>query len=165
MQPRHPLDHPRPEPPTSIWLLAPPDRSIDPVGPTQPPPRPSGPGFGFGRLSLSRRAAGSLLNFVCYLVAAASLVLLAASVAEHAETVGSAQAFAALMATVTALSASVTLTGLIQAVLLLRGESRPRRAELRRLRGALALAAGGFAGLLAALLLWQLSAAGQIPIP
>ena len=165
MQPRNPLDHPRPEPPTLIWLLVPPDRSIDPVGPSQPPPRPSSPGPRFGHLRPSRRAAGRLLNLVCYLVAAASLVFLAASVADLAETVGTAQAFAVLMTIATVMASGVTLAGLIQALRFLRGMYRAGPSELRQLREALALAAGGFAGLLAALLLWQLSAAGQIPIP
>ena len=163
MQPQRPLHQDEPERGALIWLFLPagrnPDRADELGGAPWPPQR----GGWRDRLRPGRRTWIWVRDLALSGLAIAAWVTLAAFAADHAGTVCAAKAFSELMVVVAAIAAGAAVLALLWAGLFSRGW-RPQGGTAE-LRVALAAAAGGFAGSVAALALLLLSAGGLIPIP
>ena len=163
MQPRQPLHQDEPERGALIWLFLPAGRHPDPADEPGGPPWPPQRGGWRSRLRPGHRTWIRVRDLALSGLAVATWVTLAAFVADHAGSVGAAEAFSDLMVVVAAIAAGAAVLALLWAGLLSR--SWHPQGGAAELRVALASAAGGFAGSVAALALLLLSAAGLIPIP
>lgn len=163
MQPRQPLHQDEPERGAVIWLFLPaghnPDPADEPGGPPWPPQRAGWR----SRLRPGRRTWIRVRDLALNGLAIAAWVTLAAFAADRAGTVGAAEAFSELMIVVASVAAGAAVLALLWAGLLT--HRRVGQRGMAELRVALASAAGGFAGSVAALAVLLLSAAGLIPIP
>ena len=163
MQPRQPLHQDEPERGALIWLFLPAGRNPDPADELGGTPWPPQRGGWRDRLRPGRRTWIRVRDLALSCLAFAAWVTLAAFAADHAGTVGAAEAFSELMVVVAAIAAGAAVLALLWAGLVSRGWSGQRREA--ELRVALAAAVGGFAGSVAALALLLLSAPVLSPLP
>ena len=163
MQPRQPLHQDEPERGALIWLFLPAGRGTEPADEPQGAPWPPQRGGWRDRLRPGRRSWTRVRNLALDGFAIAAWVALAAFAADHAGTVGAAEAFRELMIVTAVIGAGAAVLALLWSGLLTHRPVGQR--GLADLRVALASAAGGFAGSLAALAVLLLSATGIIPIP
>ncbi len=163
MQPRQPLNQDEPERGALIWLFLPAGRSTDPADEPDGAPWPPQRRGWRDRLRPGHRTKIRVRDLALNGLAAAAWVSLAAFAAGHAATVGAAEAFSEMMIIMAVIGASAAVLALLWAGLLTHRQVGQR--GVAELRVALASAAGGFAGALAALAVLLLSAAGLMPIP
>ncbi|MXX30789.1 MAG: hypothetical protein F4Z51_00800 [Chloroflexi bacterium] len=163
MQRRQHLNHDEPEQFALIWLFLPAGRGTDPADEPDGTPWPPQRAGWRDRLRPGHRTWTWLRDLALSGLAVAAWVALAAFAADHAATVGATEAFRELMVVVASIAAGAAVLALLWAGVLT--HRRVGQRGVAELRVALASAAGGFAGSMAALAVLLLSAAGLIPIP
>ncbi len=163
MQPRQPFNQDEPERGALIWLFLPAGRGTDPADEPARPPWPTQRRGWRDRLRPRHRTWIRVRDLALNGFAIAAWVSLAAFAADHAATVGAAEAFSEMMIIMAVIGAGAAVLALLWAGLLTHRRVRQRSGA--ELRVALASAAGGFAGSMAALAVLLLSVAGLIPIP